>query len=90
MKTAAIAVAVFLAAIGAAFAWDGTDQESGADVEIGSGNLVRPGSDIEYYNHDSGGNSSATVESINRYGSTVEVEVYDHDSGEYRVLEMED
>ena len=29
--------------------WDGTDSEDGSDVEIESGNLVREGEDIEYY-----------------------------------------
>ena len=30
-----------------ALAWDGYDYESGSYVEIESGNLVRPGEDIE-------------------------------------------
>ena len=73
-----------------ALAWDGYDSESGASVEIESGNLVRPGETIEFYYHDSGEYRSADVESISRYGSSVQVEVYDYDSGEYRTLEMED
>lgn len=71
-------------------AWDGYDSESGALVEIESGNLVRPGETIEFYDHDSGEYRSADVESISSYGSSVEVEVYDYDSGEYRTLEMDD
>ena len=74
----------------AAYCWDGTDASSGEAVEIGTGNLVRSGRDIEIYDHGIGEYRDVTVESIQRYGSSVEVEVYDHESGEYRTLEMED
>lgn len=73
-----------------AYAWDGYDYGSGDHVVIESGNLVRPGETIEFYDYGSGQYRSADVESISRYGSSVEVEVYDHDSGEYRTLDMED
>ncbi|QOG05141.1 DUF5334 family protein [Aureimonas sp. OT7] len=73
-----------------ALAWDGQDASTGESVEIQSGNLVRSGRDIEVYDHATGEYRQVTVESIQRYGSTVEVEVYDYDTGEYRVLEMED
>ncbi|KAB2679660.1 hypothetical protein F9K85_01550 [Brucella tritici] len=73
-----------------AFAWDGVDSETGDAVEIGQGNLVRSGQDIEIYDHGAGEYRDVTVEDVNRYGSTVEVEVYDSTSGEYRTLEMED
>jgi hypothetical protein len=71
-------------------AWDGYDSDAGADVEIEQGNLVREGQTIEFYDYSSGEYRSADVESIDRYGGSVEVEVYDHDSGEYRTFEMED
>lgn len=72
-----------------AAAWDGYDYESGSDVEIEKGNLVRPGEEIEYYDYGSGEYRYGDVESIQSYGSSVEVEVYDHESGEYRTFEME-
>ncbi|WP_085034081.1 DUF5334 family protein [Ensifer aridi] len=72
-----------------AFAWDGTDASTGGSVEIGKGNLVREGLDIEIYDYESGGYRDVTVEDINRTGSSVEIEVYDNESGEYRTLEME-
>ncbi|EZH79571.1 hypothetical protein AU05_17325 [Ectopseudomonas composti] len=75
---------------GVALAWDGYDYDAGSDVSIESGNLVRPGETIEFYDYGSGEYRDADVESINRYGGSVEVEVYDHDSGEYRTFEMED
>lgn len=74
----------------AVYAWDGTDAESGQSVEIGKGNLVRSGRDIEIYDSGAGEYRDVTVESIRRFGSTVEVEVYDNESGKYRTLEMED
>lgn len=71
-------------------AWDGYDSETGSPVEIEKGNLVRKGSDIEYYDYNDGEYKSVEVQNIQRRGSTVEVEVYDNETGEYRILEMED
>lgn len=71
-------------------AWDGVDNESGADIEIEKGNLVRPGESIEYYDYGAGEYRDADVESINRDSGSVEVEVYDNESGEYRTFEMDD
>ena len=72
------------------FAWDGTDNETGNSVEVEKGQLVRTGNGIEYYDSSTGEYHSGTVESINRYGSTVEVEVTRDDNGETHTLEMED
>lgn len=72
-----------------ALAWDGYDYESGTHVEIGEGNLVREGNDIEIYDYNNGEYRDVTVESVTGYGSSVELEVYDHDSNTYRTLEME-
>jgi hypothetical protein len=79
-----------ISSISGAYAWDGTDAATGHAVEIGKGNLVRSGLDIEIYDCGAGEYRDVTVESIQSYGSTVEVEVYDNESGEYRTLEMED
>ena len=73
-----------------AYGWDGTDTETGASIEIGKGNLVREGRDIEIYDAETGNYRDVTIEGINRYGSGVEIEVYDSESGEYRTFEMED
>ena len=87
---AATVLAAFGVATTPASAWDGEDADSGASVEIESGNLVRTGNDIEMYDYDSGEYHDMSAESIQRSGSTVELEVYDYDSGEYRTLDMED
>lgn len=73
-----------------ALAWDGVDSNTGDSVEIGKGNLVRPGQDIEIYDWGSGEYRDVEVQSIQDNGGSVEVEVYDTESGEYRTLEMED
>lgn len=72
-----------------ALAWDGTD-ENGNAVEIDSGNLVRSGDDITYYNDADGQDHDATVDSITRYGSEVVIEVTDDDTGYSHTLTMED
>jgi len=82
----ALAITIPFTALG----WDGVDSESGYDIEIEGGNLVRPGEDIEVYDYGSGSYKDVEVQSINRSGSSVEVEVYDSESGEYRTFEMED
>jgi hypothetical protein len=82
--------AVFLFLVSsAALAWDGYDADSGADVEIEKGNLVRRGQAIEFYDHDAGEYRSGSVDSIRSYGSHVEVEITDDENGESRTFEME-
>lgn len=71
-------------------AWDGVDSGTGGSVEIGQGNLVRSGRTIEVYDADAGEYRDVEVQSIRRFGGSVEVEVYDSDSGEYRTFEMDD
>lgn len=91
MKTMllALAAALCLFALPAA-AWDGYDWDNNSDVTIESGNLVRQGEEIEYYDWGDSEYKYGDVESINRYGSTVEIEVYDYEEGEYRTFEMQD
>ena len=58
-------------------------------VEIESGNLVRPGKEIEIYDYGDGEYHNVEVQTVNRFGNTVEVEVYDYETGEIRFLEMD-
>lgn len=83
-------VLCLLALPATSMAWDGYDYDKGSYVEIGDGNLVRSGEEVEIYDYEDGEYKDVEVQDINRYGSTVEVEVYDYDTGEYRTLEMED
>lgn len=81
--------ALLIAVAMPALAWDGTD-ENGNSVEIESGNLVRAGDDIEYYNYADGNYHEATVGSIYRAGSEVVIDVTDDDTGYSHELTMED
>lgn len=84
-------IAIIAAALlpGAASAWEGYDYENGRFVEIERGNLVREGREIEVYEYGEG-YKTFEVESINRYGSAVELEVTDSETGEARTFEMDD
>lgn len=73
-----------------ALAWDGYDWDANSDITIESGNLVREGQEIEYYDWGDSEYKYGDVERIDRFGSTVEIEVYDYDEGEYRTFEMQD
>ncbi|MDH4439177.1 MAG: DUF5334 family protein [Rhizobium sp.] len=86
----ALLLTLSLIAPGAAAAWDGVDSSTGGSVEIGKGNLVRSGRTIEVYDADAGDYRDVEVQSIRRFGGSVEVEVYDSDSGEYRTFEMDE
>lgn len=91
MRTA-FAVAVTSIGLAAAFpaaAWDGTITETGDQVEISPGNLVRPGREIEIFDWGAGQYRYVEVESITRYGGIVEIQVFDPEEGEYLTLEME-
>lgn len=70
-------------------AWDGTDQSSGNNVEIERGQTVRPGRDIEYFDYGLGAYKSLSVDSVRRFGSSVEIEGT-NESGESVILEMDD
>ena len=70
-------------------AWDGYDWDRGSYVDIGKGNLVRKGREIEYFDYRSGDYRRGDVESIRSHGSKFELEVYDYESGEYRTFEMD-
>lgn len=89
MRIVAFAALAAAAVAGPVQAWDGYDYGTGNYVEIGPGNLVRSGNDIEFYDYESGEYRNGTVEDINRTGSTVEIEIYDQETGEYRTFEME-
>lgn len=84
-----VILAALVLPIQSANAWDGYDSDSGTSVEIGKGNLVRPGQDIEVYDSQDGEYKDVTVESVNDGYGAVDVEVYDNDSGEYKTYRMD-
>ena len=74
----------------AALSWEGTNSDTGDCVEIGEGNLVRAGEEIEVYDCSSGSYRYLEVEDIDGSGYGVEIEAYDPETGEYIYLEMEE
>ncbi len=70
----------------ATIAWDGYDYNTNSYIEIGSGNLVRAGNEIEIYDYNTLEYKYVTVEGFG-YGG--ELEVYDYVTGEYRTFDME-
>jgi hypothetical protein len=85
-----LAAAYALLATGsAANAWDGTNTNTGASVEIEQGQLVRSGETIDVYDSNEG-YKSYDIDNITRYGSTVEIEATDSATGESTTLEMDD
>jgi hypothetical protein len=69
-----LASAALFAFAAPAAGWDGVDTESGAQVEIERGNLVRSGRDIEVYDYETGQYHDITIGDINRSGGSVEIE----------------
>ncbi|MET4279521.1 MULTISPECIES: DUF5334 family protein [unclassified Bradyrhizobium] len=71
-----------------AFAWDGTNAVTGSSVEIKRGQLVRSERTIEVYDSDHG-YKEYDVDSIRRFGRTVEIEATDTSTGESTTLQMD-
>ncbi len=91
LKLASFALAISgLAFCTPANAWDGTDTNTGASVEIDRGQLVRSGETIEVYDSNAGEYKSYDVDAINRTGRTVDIEATDTNTGESTTLEMDD
>ncbi len=88
MKKLSLIIAIAVCSFNVS-AWDGYDYNNGTYIEIGSGNLVRPGQEIEIYDYDTGNYTYVDVEALSSHGSSVEVEVYDYNTGEYRTFDME-
>lgn len=80
-------VCIFLLLVSSvmAGAWDGYDCCSMEVVEIGRGNLVRTGKEIEVYHWDDGSYHCEEVQGM--CGN--EPETYDYEDGEYHYYEMD-
>jgi len=84
MKLGWLAISALLLAT-PALAWSGTDQD-GNSAEIGRGELVRPGRDIEV--EIDGETRNLSVDSMRRYGGRVEIEGTD-ENGNSVTLDMD-
>ena len=76
--------------LSSAFAWEGTDQNTGNKIEIEKGNSVEDGKEIEIYDHDEDIHKTIEISGVNRFGNTVEIEGTDIETGEEHILEMDD
>jgi hypothetical protein len=84
MKPGWLVLAALLLA-GPALSWSGTDQD-GNSAEIGRGELVRPGLDMEV--EIDGETRNLSVDSMRRYGGRVEIEGTD-ENGNSVTLDMD-
>lgn len=89
MRIYGLAIFALFIAVTPASAWEGYDYERGTFVEIDDGNRVRAGELIEVYEYGEG-YKTFDVDSVRRYGSSVEVNVIDTETGESRTFEMDD
>lgn len=83
------ATALFFLIPNLLLAWSGYDYSTGSYIEIESGNLVRTGNEIEYYDYATASYHYGTVESMSSGGGSVELEIYDYQTGEYRYFDMD-
>ena len=75
--------------VSAAYAWEGSYDDNGYDVEAEQENPLHEDEHIELYNYNDGEYNNVEVESISSDGSTVEIEAYDYDSDGYVIYEMD-
>lgn len=71
------------------FAWTGYDHADGSEIEISSGNLVREGEEIRFYDWKSEEDRLAQVRTVDGLLSGVRLEIYDYSAKEIRIFDME-
>lgn len=72
-----------------ALAWNGYDYEKNVGIEINSGNLVRDGELIKFYDWGTGDYHNAEIKSVDDDFNSVKVEILDLDTKETRTFQME-
>lgn len=73
------------------FSWSGFDYDKGNYIDIGKGNLVRRGREIELFDYQDAEYKTYEVENIRTRasGRHTELDLYDWQTGEYRTVEMD-
>ncbi len=71
------------------FAWNGFERSTGAEIEIGSGNLVKEGEVIKFYDWESEEEKRAEVVSIEYSLASTRLEIYELMTRKNRVFDME-
>ena len=67
---------------------EGYDWDTSNYVEIDATSITE-GDTVEMYDYDTGDYHDISIESVDRYGLSVEAEVYDYTTSEYRTLDLE-
>ncbi len=70
-------------------AWTGYDLADGSEIEISSGNLVREGEEIKFYDWSGEEDRKAEVRSVDYLFSNTRLEVYDYVEQKQRVFNMD-
>ena len=82
MKRIVILIAFVLLFPNISNGWEGVDLDTGNDVEIERGNLVRRGNDIEIYDYGDNSYKDVEVTGIYRDNDSVIIDIYDYENGE--------
>lgn len=70
-------------------AWTGYDNHDGSEIEIFSGNLVREGEEIKFYDWNSEEDRIAEVTSIEYLLDRTRLEIFDFIAKKNRIFDME-
>lgn len=74
---------------GPASAWEGKDLDTGANVDIDQGTLIRTGATIRFYDYGAGEYRSGLVTAISVHKGTMDVQIDDEKSERSRTLAIE-
>ena len=83
-----LALLALFAALPAYADIEGYDWNTSNYVEIDATSITE-GDTATMYDYDTGDYHDISVESVDRYGLSVEAEVYDYTTSEYRTLDLE-
>ena len=67
---------------------EGYDWGTSNYVEIDATSITE-GDTVEMYDYDTGDYHDVDIQSVDRYGLTVEAEIYDNTTGEHRTIDLE-
>jgi hypothetical protein len=69
-------------------AWTGYDSVDGSEIEIGSGNLVREGQQIRFYDWENEEDRRAEVIDVEYLFNRTRLEIYDYVDQKNRIFQM--
>ncbi len=88
LKNIILVAALFLN-VSNCFAWTGYDRFNGSEVEISSGNLVREGETIKFYDWEKEEDHNAEVRAIDYLFNSTRLEIYDYIEQKVRIFDMD-